>query len=117
MAPPDNGTTRPKYFTLDEVATHNWETDLWVVVFDRVLDVTSLLAADPTNSVALINHAGRDISHMFDPDTGDVKTRVDPQSNRITPFLPHGPLPHVPPVEPRSDVALDIKTAWWKDDT
>lgn len=49
----------PEY-TLAEVAEHWMPTDCWVVVFDRVYDITDFLDDHPGGSHIIMEHAGRD---------------------------------------------------------
>lgn len=104
----------------DEIARHNSREDCWVAVFGRVLDVTSIIAglddahaalADP-----LLDHAGKDISHWFDLETSDVRTRIDPATEQQEPYIPMGRFPHITcggkplPGDPEAPA-----TPWWCD--
>merc|ERR1719171_2312120 len=53
-------------FTLDEVASHNNKADCWVVLHDRVLDVTAFLKDHPGGELAIITFAGKDATAEFD---------------------------------------------------
>ena len=35
--------SRPRYYTINDVASHNTQYDCWVSLFGKVLDITSLL--------------------------------------------------------------------------
>ena len=66
---------RPRYFTPSEVAAHNTPDDCWVSYLGCVRDLTPL-CAEHAGSVLLkpiLAHAGKDISHWFDPVTKDVR--------------------------------------------
>ncbi|KAH9128380.1 hypothetical protein AeMF1_001448 [Aphanomyces euteiches] len=106
-----------RYYTPEEVSMHKCSEDCWVVVFSHVLDITDLIAKNRGMlTQPLVNHAGEDISHWFDPDTMDVKTHIDPDRNLRLPYLPHGRFLHVPPPEPVTTWnTLDLKP-WWTDD-
>jgi len=54
-----------KEFTLEEVAKHNKEKDLWLVVNDKVLDVTKFLPDHPGGKMAIMSFAGRDATEEF----------------------------------------------------
>ncbi|KAA0190563.1 Cytochrome b5 domain-containing protein 1 [Fasciolopsis buskii] len=63
----------------------------------------------------ILASAGRDISHWFDSRTGDVRHKVDPETNCCMPYTPHGRFVHIPPPYPTTDWANDFGTPWWKD--
>ncbi|KAF9070846.1 FAD binding domain-containing protein [Rhodocollybia butyracea] len=52
-------------FTLDEVAKHKSEKDVWVVVNGEVLDVTEFLPDHPGGKKAIMLYAGRDATEEF----------------------------------------------------
>ncbi|ETW02377.1 hypothetical protein H310_05903 [Aphanomyces invadans] len=106
-----------RHYTPEEVSVHKCAEDCWVVVFSRVLDLTELVANHRgALTQPIVNHAGEDLTHWFDPDTRDVRTHIDPDRNLRLPFLPHGRFLHVPPPEPVSTWnTLDLKP-WWNDD-
>jgi cytochrome b involved in lipid metabolism len=63
-----------RYFTPAEVAAHNCEEDLWLSFLGNVYDLTPL-AKEYTGSLLLkplVADAGKDVSHWFNPTTGDV---------------------------------------------
>ena len=86
--------SRAKYYTPSEVSAHNTSTDCWVSFLGKVYNLTTLCEEhsginterlyDTTviNSLPLslgsvllkpiVTHAGKDISHWFDPKTKDV---------------------------------------------
>lgn len=73
-----------KYFTQEEIAQHNSGDDCWVSIFDKVYNLTSLIANNRNAlSMPLIEAAGTNISHWFNEKTGDCKTYVDPKSKSI----------------------------------
>ncbi|TPP67697.1 Cytochrome b5 domain-containing protein 1 [Fasciola gigantica] len=63
----------------------------------------------------LLASAGTDISHWFDSRTGDVRHKIDPETNCCIPFTPHGRFVHIPPPYPTTDWANDFGTPWWMD--
>jgi hypothetical protein len=88
-----------------------------VSLFGKVYDLTRLVGdggAPP--SLALLKNAGKDVSHWFDPTTGDVRTHVHPESNLAAPYTPEGSVPHVGPHAPRTDWAADFAAPWWRDE-
>lgn len=50
---------------MDEVAQHNTPEDLWVVVYDRVYDVTEWQHSHPGGDFILQEYGGKDASEMF----------------------------------------------------
>ncbi|XP_037084697.1 cytochrome b5-like [Pollicipes pollicipes] len=52
-------------FTLDQVAEHCWRDDCWVVLYDRVYDVTRFLGLHPGGADILLENAGRDATSAF----------------------------------------------------
>lgn len=74
--------SRPKYFTPSEVAAHNTSSDCWVSFLGVVYNITSLCEqyAGDVLLKPVVAHAGKDISHWFDPQTGDVSINL---------YMPH----------------------------
>ena len=110
---------RRRYYIPDDVQKHNTAVDCWVSYFHKVYDLSSLLLqhrADPLCN-PIIQAAGTDISHWFDPVTKDPKTYLDPRSNLKVVSCPQGRFLHVPPVEPDAafDNSFDIQ--WWRDES
>merc|ERR1719482_2509882 len=52
--------------TMAEVAKHTSETDCWVVLHGRVLDVSKFLKEHPGGVLAIMTFAGKDASEEFD---------------------------------------------------
>ncbi|XP_015178323.1 PREDICTED: cytochrome b5-like [Polistes dominula] len=55
-----------KVYTINEVAQHNKETDLWLVMHDGVYDLTDFYKKHPGGEEVLINSAGTDCTKCFD---------------------------------------------------
>lgn len=107
-----------RFFTPAEVASHNRADDLWVSLFQKVLDLTKLVADNPGHLVEpLVDFAGEDISHWFDPVTKKVKTYIDPTTELEVPFVPQGTFLHCAPAMPTADWSSAIKKTWWTDST
>lgn len=51
--------TPQKQFTRQEIEKHNTEQDCWLVVDNKVYDVTSVLAWHPGGKAAVLGHAGK----------------------------------------------------------
>merc|ERR1711998_482032 len=52
-------------FTKEEVAKHNSKASCWVILDDRVLDVTEFLKDHPGGELAILTFAGKDASEEF----------------------------------------------------
>merc|ERR1719188_2966864 len=52
--------------TMAEVEKHTSKTDCWVVLHNRVLNVTSFLSQHPGGELAILTFAGKDASAEFD---------------------------------------------------
>lgn len=111
-------TARPKYFTSNEVAIHNTSDDIWVSFLGKVYNLTPLCERHKGDILLkpIIQSAGKDISHWFNAKTKDIRMYVDPQTNCLIPYTPHGRFVHIPPPYPSSDWANDFGRPWWKDD-
>jgi hypothetical protein len=110
---------RPKYLTPSEVCIHNTADDCWVSFLGKVYDLT-LLCEKYKGDVLLkpiLQAAGQDISHWFNPKTKDIRTHVDPVTQCTIPYTPHGRFVHIAPPYPSSDWANDFGRPWWKDDS
>merc|ERR1719158_1468273 len=55
-----------KSFTLAEVASHNSKSSCWVILHNRVLDVTTFLKDHPGGELAILTFAGKDATEEFD---------------------------------------------------
>merc|ERR1712137_710151 len=53
-------------YTMEEVHKHNTNTDCWVVLHGRVLDVTKFLKDHPGGELAIMTFAGQDATKEFD---------------------------------------------------
>ena len=60
-----------RFYTPTEVAAHNSASDCWVSFFDVVYDLTKLVQDNAESELAqpIVNAAGTDITHWFNPDT------------------------------------------------
>merc|ERR1719336_3310098 len=63
---PDNKVETVGGFTMEEVAKHTTKSDCWVILHNRVLDVTSFLSEHPGGELAILTFAGKDATEEFD---------------------------------------------------
>lgn len=62
----NNNTVRHrKQYTLDEVSYHDTYGDCWIVLYDRVYDITDFLQLHPGGYDVLLENAGRDATIAF----------------------------------------------------
>ena len=54
-----------KTFTWEEVAKHNTETDLWVVIDDEIFDISKFVKFHPGGVAALLPYAGKEATEAF----------------------------------------------------
>ena len=53
------------YYTREEVAKHNKLNDCWVIVNNKVYDVTSFISLHPGGCEAILKNAGTDQTHIL----------------------------------------------------
>lgn len=63
-------------FTLSEIALHDRNDDLWMIIHDKVYDVTSIIDDHPGGAEVLFECAGLDATEAFD-DVGHSQDSVD----------------------------------------
>lgn len=60
----------PKLYSLEEVAPHNSESDCWMVISDKVYDVTKFVYRHP-GGPAILQGCGKDATQMFESRPND----------------------------------------------
>ena len=58
--------TEETVYTWEEVAKHDNDADLWVVIHDKVYDLTKYQLEHPGGPIVLMNRAGKHASQVFD---------------------------------------------------
>jgi|TARA_A200000159_G_scaffold152192_1_gene162920 cytochrome b involved in lipid metabolism len=61
-----NDHVNPRNLSLDEIAKHNIEKDCWVIIRDKVYDLTKFLPDHPGGKKAIMLFAGKDATEEFD---------------------------------------------------
>ncbi|CAG9858700.1 unnamed protein product, partial [Phyllotreta striolata] len=63
---PSRSVSRPqKVITMEEVSWHDSANDCWIIIYDRVYDVTGFLQEHPGGDELLLEYAGREASGAF----------------------------------------------------
>merc|ERR1712137_1275665 len=65
-APVNEAVKAADGYSMEEVEKHNKNTDCWVVLHGRVLNVTSFLKEHPGGELAIMTFAGKDATKEFD---------------------------------------------------
>ncbi|XP_067001496.2 uncharacterized protein [Anabrus simplex] len=65
LSEPTKKTSSPAIVSLEEVAWHDNIADCWIVLYDRVYDITSFLSEHPGGEEILVEYAGRDATLAF----------------------------------------------------
>ncbi|XP_051235827.1 cytochrome b5 [Dicentrarchus labrax] len=55
-----------KYYTLEEVRVHNMSHDTWLIIHDKVYDITTFLEEHPGGEEVLLEQAGADATESFE---------------------------------------------------
>ncbi|XP_062868731.1 cytochrome b5 [Trichomycterus rosablanca] len=55
-----------KYYTLEEVQSHNLSKDTWIIIHDKVYDITKFLEQHPGGEEVLLEQAGSDATESFE---------------------------------------------------
>ncbi|KAJ2829235.1 hypothetical protein IWW50_000970 [Coemansia erecta] len=53
-------------FTADEIKKHNKREDVWIVIHDKVYDVTKFLDEHPGGEEVILENAGKDSTNDFE---------------------------------------------------
>lgn len=55
-----------KYYTLEEIRAHNMSNDTWLIIHDKVYDITGFLEEHPGGEEVLLEQAGADATESFE---------------------------------------------------
>ncbi|XP_030620867.1 cytochrome b5 type B [Chanos chanos] len=55
-----------RYYTLEEIQAHNMSKDTWLIIHDKVYDITSFLEEHPGGEEVLLEQAGADATESFE---------------------------------------------------
>ena len=107
--------SKRRYYTRADVASHCTAGNCWLIIYNYVLDVSSIIASCSTHFASpMIQAAGTDISHWFvlDKKSGSFRPKTVmnlPDSVSSRPFAPLGLFMHL-------DEDLDTPAIpWWND--
>lgn len=105
-----------RYYLPEDLESHSGIEDCWLSLHGRVLDLSSLLIARKGDPLCkpIAQHAGRDVSHWFDPNTIHPRQRVDAERGVKVYYLPQGRFLHVPSDLP-GEFDSSFSEPWWKD--
>ncbi|KAH3672788.1 hypothetical protein WICMUC_004010 [Wickerhamomyces mucosus] len=72
----DQNSFKPQVYTLDEIAKHNTAQDVWMIIHNKVYDITSIIEQHPGGPEVLLDFAGMDGTVSFD-DVGHSQDSVE----------------------------------------
>uniref|UniRef100_W5M9A7 Cytochrome b5 type B n=2 Tax=Lepisosteus oculatus TaxID=7918 RepID=W5M9A7_LEPOC len=61
-----NSKSTVTYYTLEEIQKHNMSRDTWLVIHDKVYDITRFLEEHPGGEEVLLEQAGGDATESFE---------------------------------------------------
>ncbi|KAJ2315212.1 Cytochrome b5 [Coemansia sp. RSA 2702] len=60
------GDSQAKSFTAEEIGKHNTRDDVWIVISNKVYNVTNFLDEHPGGEEVILENAGKDATNDFD---------------------------------------------------
>lgn len=73
--------------TLNEVSNHDSYDNCWIVVYDRIYDVTDFIKTHPGGEHVIMDHSGRDATLAFH-DTGHSQLAIEQMHRYLIGELP-----------------------------
>ncbi|XP_041077050.1 cytochrome b5-like [Polyodon spathula] len=61
-----NSESPVKYYTLEEITRHNSSKDVWIIIHEKVYDVTRFLEEHPGGEEVLLEQAAADATENFE---------------------------------------------------
>lgn len=55
-----------KYYTLEDIRLHNMSNDTWLIIHNKIYDITSFLEEHPGGEEVLLEQAGTDATESFE---------------------------------------------------
>uniref|UniRef100_A0AAQ5XPJ2 Cytochrome b5 heme-binding domain-containing protein n=1 Tax=Amphiprion ocellaris TaxID=80972 RepID=A0AAQ5XPJ2_AMPOC len=55
-----------KYYTLEDIRVHNMSNDTWLIIHNKVYDITGFLEEHPGGEEVLLEQAGADATESFE---------------------------------------------------
>uniref|UniRef100_A0A3Q2DK32 Cytochrome b5 type B n=1 Tax=Cyprinodon variegatus TaxID=28743 RepID=A0A3Q2DK32_CYPVA len=55
-----------KYYTLEDIRLHNMSNDSWLIIHNKIYDITSFLEEHPGGEEVLLEQAGADATESFE---------------------------------------------------
>uniref|UniRef100_A0A673J848 Cytochrome b5-like n=1 Tax=Sinocyclocheilus rhinocerous TaxID=307959 RepID=A0A673J848_9TELE len=62
----ENTDSGVKYYTREEVQAHNMSKDTWLIIHDKVYDITRFMEEHPGGEEVLLEQAGADATESFE---------------------------------------------------
>lgn len=81
--PKEEPSTVGKLWSVTEIARHNTTSDCWIIVEDKVYDVTQYIPFHPGGSQQIINWCGKEASDAFNTKGGQGEGHSGSAKNQL----------------------------------
>ncbi|XP_039279950.1 cytochrome b5 isoform X2 [Nilaparvata lugens] len=78
-----------KFISLEEVSKHDTISDCWIILFDKVYDITDFIWRHPGGETILLEQAGQDATRAFHEAGHSQMLATNLQANLIGVLPPH----------------------------